>query len=185
MKIYLITLIAASGLLLGCNRSVEKASQKFNELPPAVQKIIRSQAPNAEIANVQHKTRNGADIYEIEFREPGKNPKLIMSADGTLLVTDSDKPAAAAERPPTPTGAVGTKLTALPEVAQKTILSKAPNTEIVGIFRHQKDGRVVYEIEFKEPGTNSTMQVAEDGTLVQDLQKKPLELPVPTTTPTP
>ena len=51
MKGYLVTLITAAGLVVGCNRSLEKASQDFNTLPPAVQKTVRAQAPNGEIAS--------------------------------------------------------------------------------------------------------------------------------------
>ena len=171
MKRYAVTLLAAAGLLVGCNRSLESASTKFNELPPAVQKTVRAQAPNGEIANVSSKTDNGMQIYEIEFREPGTNPKILVAADGKLVSTDMAKPAGAVERLLTPTGAVGTKLSALPEKAQKTIQEKAPNAEIADISRHESNGRVIYEVEFKDKGKNPTMRVAEDGTLVQDLQK--------------
>lgn len=171
MKQYAVTLLAAAGLLVGCNRSLESASTKFNELPPAVQKTVRAQAPNGEIANVSSKTDNGMQIYEIEFREPGTNPKILVAADGKLVSTDMAKPAGAVERLLTPTGAVGTKLSALPEKAQKTIQEKAPNAEIADISRHETNGRVIYEVEFKDKGKNPTMRVAEDGTLVQDLQK--------------
>src|SRR6476469_802548 len=118
MKKYVITMMAAAGLLVGCNQSIESASTKFNELPPAVQKTVRAQAPNGEIANVSSKTDNGMQIYEIEFREPGTNPKILVAADGKLVSTDMAKPAGAVERLLTPTGAVGTKLSALPEKAQ-------------------------------------------------------------------
>lgn len=171
MKSSLITLFTAAGLLVGCNQSVEKASTKFNELPPAVQKTVRAQAPNAEIADVSKKTDNGMDVYEIEFREPGTNPKILVGADGKLISTDMARPAGAIERALTPTGATGTKFSALPEKAQKTIKDKAPDAEITNISRQDKDGRVIYEVEFKDTGKNPTIRVAEDGTLVQDLQK--------------
>jgi len=171
MKQYAVTLLAAAGLLVGCNRSLESASNKFNELPPAVQKTVRAQAPNGEIANVTTRTENGATIYEVEFREPGSNPKIQVAADGKLINTDMPKPAGAVERLLTPTGAVGTKLSALPEKAQKTIQERAPNAEITNISRHENNGRVIYEVEFKDQGKNPTLRVAEDGTLVQDLQK--------------
>src|SRR5437867_1007484 len=105
MKTYVVTLIAASGLLVGCNQSIETASQKYNELPPAVQKTVRAQAPNGEIASVSKKTENGMDVYEVEFREPGKNPKIMVSSDGKLLSSDMARPAGAVERLLTPTGA--------------------------------------------------------------------------------
>lgn len=171
MKKCIVTLLAAAGLVCGCNKSVETASQKFNELPPAVQKTVRAQAPQAEIADVSHKTDNGMDIYEIEFREPGQNPKLMVSADGRIVNSDFARQPGKIERMLTPTGATGTKFSSLPEKVQKTIQSTAPGSEIANIARQEKDGRVFYEIEFREPGKNPTIRVAEDGTLVQDLQK--------------
>src|SRR5437763_1538408 len=94
MKISITTLIAIGGLcLMGCSRSIENASEKFNALPAAVQQTVRAQAPDAEIANVSHKTRNGTEIYEVEFREPGRNPKIEVAADGTLFKTDPGTPA--------------------------------------------------------------------------------------------
>lgn len=166
-------MVAASGLLFwGCSRSVESASQKFNELPPAVQKTVRAQAPNAEIADITHSNRDGMDVYEVEFKEPGANPKVIVAADGKLLSTDMPKATGPVQRLLTPTGATGTKLSALPEAAQKTIQSKAPNKAITDISRHEKDGRVMYEVEFNDGGNRSIMEVAEDGTVVKELQPK-------------
>jgi uncharacterized membrane protein YkoI len=171
MKAYAVTLIAAASLFVGCSKSIESASQKFNELPPAVQKTVRAQAPNGEIADVSKTTDNGVEVYEIQFREPGTNPKIKVMTDGKLVSTDMARPAGAVERALTPTGATGTKFSSLPEAAQKTIQSRAPNAEIADIARHEKDGRVIYEIEFRDKGKNPTMRVAEDGTVVQELQK--------------
>src|SRR5690348_6583035 len=146
MKKYLITLLAASGLVAGCNQSVETASQKFNELPPAVQKTVRAQAPNAEIADVTQKTENGAQVYQVEFRnENGANSKILVAMDGTLVGSDLPKTAGTIERALTPTGAVGTPLSALPEAAQKTIKTQAPNAPIAKISRHEENGRTIYE----------------------------------------
>ena len=172
MKKYAITLLAASALVAGCNQSVDTASQKFNELPPAVQKTVRAQAPNAEIADVSQKTENGSQVYEVQLRNEGAvNSKIIVAADGTLVGSDLPKTAGTLQRILTPTGAVGTPMSALPEAVQKTIKSQAPNAPIDHITRHTDNGRTIYEVEFKEPGTNPTLQVAEDGTVVQGLQK--------------
>src|SRR6266699_2405484 len=103
MKIYGITLIAALRLLVGCNKSVENASQKFNELPPPVQKTVRAQYPNGEVADVTKRTENGMELYDVQFREPGANPKLVVAADGKLINSDLTKPAGAIERALTPT----------------------------------------------------------------------------------
>jgi uncharacterized membrane protein YkoI len=172
MKKYVITMLAASALVVGCNQSVETASQKFNELPPAVQKTVRAQAPNGDIANVSMKNENGAQVYEVELRNEGStNSKLLVAADGTLVGSDLPKTAGTIQRALTPTGAVGTPLSALPETVQKTIKTQAPDAPIANISRHSDNGRTIYEVEFKEPGKNPTIKVAEDGSLVQSLQK--------------
>ena len=87
------------------------------------------------------------------------------------LLNDFPKPAGAIERALTPTGATGTKFSALPEAAQKTIKAKAPDAQISDISRHEDNGRVYYAVEFSDKGKNPTIKVADDGTLIQDLQK--------------
>ena|SRR5260221_1946412 len=172
MKIQVITMLAAVGLVAGCNQSVENASNKFNELPPAVQKTVRAQAPNGDIANVTQKSENGAQVYEVEFRNPnGPNSKVLVAQDGTLVGSDMTKPAGALQKLLTPTGAVGTPLSALPEAAQKTIRAQAPDASVADISRHDVNGRTIYEVEFKDQGKNPTIKVADDGSLVQGLQK--------------
>lgn len=172
MKKYVITLLAASALVAGCNQSVETASQKFNELPPAVQKTVRAQSPNAEIASVSQKTENGSQVYQVEFRnENGSNSKVLVAADGTLVGSDLPKQPGMIQKALTPTGAVGTPLSALPEAVQKTVKEQAPNAPIADISREQDNGRTVYKVEFRDQGKNPTIKVAEDGTLVQSLQK--------------
>lgn len=172
MKKYVITLVAASALVAGCNQSVKTASQEFNELPPAVQKTVRAQAPNAEIADVSQKTEHGSQVYEVQFRNEGSaNSKVLVAADGTLIGSDLPKPPGMIQKILTPTGAVGTQFSALPEVVQKTIKAQSPNAPIDHISRHVDNGRTIYEIQFKEPGKTPTIQVAEDGTVVQGLQK--------------
>lgn len=172
MKKYAITLLAASALVAGCNQSVETASNKFNELPPAVQKTVRAQDPNGDIANVTQKNENGSQVYEVEFRNPnGQNSKVLVAADGSLVGSDLPKPAGAVQKLLTPTGAVGTPFSALPEAAQKTIKTQAPDAPIAKITRHDDNGRTIYEVEFKDTGKNPTIKVADDGSLVQSLQK--------------
>ncbi len=172
MKTYQLALIAATALVAAaCNNNVEKTSQKFNELPPAVQKTARAQAPDAEITDISKTTKDGMDAYEITFRGDNGNPKVIVGTDGHLISSDLPHPAGAVEKMLTPTGASGTPFSALPLPVQHTIKSRAPNAEIASISRHDDNGRAIYEVEFRDKGTNPTIRIAEDGTLVQDLQK--------------
>src|SRR2546423_799805 len=69
------------------------------------------------------------------------------------------------------TGTSGLNLSDLPQPVQNTIQQKAPAAEIADIKKRTRNGQTVYHVSFKEPGKNPTIQVAEDGTEVQDLKK--------------
>jgi len=177
IKIYLVTLIAAAGLAAGCNQSVESASQDFNSLPTAAQKAIRSQSPNGDIERVSKTTENGMDAYTVTVRNAGasSDSTIIVSADGRVI--SSDMPSSPngvmqdVKKALTPTGAVGTQFSALPEKVQKTIQAHAPDAQIANISRGSDNGRTIYEVSFEEAGKNPSIKVADDGTLVQSLQK--------------
>ncbi len=175
IKIYLITLLAAAGLVAGCDQSVKTASQDYNSLPPAVQKAVRSQSPNGEISSVSSTTQNGMPAYQVVIRQDGKDSTMIVANDGKVLSSDMPNTQNGivqdVKKALTPTGAVGTQFSALPEKAQKTIQAKAPESEIADISRSEDNGRAIYTVSFKDTGKNPTIKVADDGTLVQDLQK--------------
>ena len=177
-KVYLMTLIAAAGLAAGCNKSVESNSQSFNALPTAVQKTVRSQSPNGEITSVARTSENGVDAYKVQIHNPANNndSTMVVSADGNVI--NSDMPngnpngvVSDVKKALTPTGAVGTQLSALPESVQKTIQAHAPDAPIANISHETDNGRTVYDVSFQDTGKNPSIKVADDGTLVQSLQK--------------
>jgi hypothetical protein len=102
-------------------------------------------------------------------------PKLVVSADGTILnssgTSKTEGVLGTVDKALTPTGAVGTQFSALPASVQKSIQAHAPPTDIVDISRSEDNNRVIYKVEFKDQGKNPTIRIAEDGTLVQDLQR--------------
>src|SRR4029079_17100959 len=171
IKVYAVTLIAAAGLAVGCNQSVESNSQAFNTLPPAGEKSVRSQSPNGEITGVSKTTQNGMDAWKIDVRNQGadKDNEMIVAYDGKVLSSDMpNSPNGVVQdvkKALTPTGAVGTKFSALPESVQKTIQAHAPQSQISDIERHSDNGRVIYEVQFQDQGKNPSIKVAEDGTL--------------------
>jgi hypothetical protein len=177
IKVYAVTLIAAAGLAVGCNQSVESNSQSFNTLPSAVQKTVRAQSPNGEITSVSRTSENGVDGFKIMIHNPGANndSTMVVAADGKVLSSDMpNNPNGLVQdvkKALTPTGAVGTKFSALPEAVQKTVQAHAPESQIADISRHTDNGRTIYEVSFQDQGKNPSIKVAEDGTLVQDLQK--------------
>ncbi|HEX4263052.1 MAG TPA: PepSY-like domain-containing protein [Verrucomicrobiae bacterium] len=177
IKLYLVTLMTAAGLAAGCNQSVETASQDFNSLPPTVQKAVRSESPNGEITSISKTTENGMDAYKVQIRntDNNNNNTMVVNADGRVL--SSDMPTTQngivsdVKKALTPTGAVGTQFSALPEKVQATIKAHAPESEIANISRSTDNGRTIYEVSFQDTGKNPNIKVADDGTLVQGLQK--------------
>lgn len=58
---------------------------QFTELPAAVQKTIKRRAPNAKIDDIDRETRTGRTVYEVTFEDAGKNEKLHVAEDGTIV----------------------------------------------------------------------------------------------------
>lgn len=134
---------------------------EFNELPAAVQKAIKSHAANAKIEDIDKERRTGRVIYEVEFSEPGKNPKLHVAEDGTIVDAAGLRETAEATK-----SRLGTEFNELPAAVQKAIKEKAPNAQIDDIDKERRTGRVVYEVQFAEPGQNPKLHIAEDGTVL-------------------
>ena len=58
---------------------------EIGELPRAVQRTIKQRVPNARIEDIDKETRTGRTVYEVTFENPGKNPKLHVAEDGTIV----------------------------------------------------------------------------------------------------
>ena len=154
MKTRILSLVAVTGLLAGCHQNVERASHEFNQLPAAVQNVVREKAPNAEIADIKKETRNGREVYAVQFRDKERYPAMEVAADGMLVKYEAGQ--AALGRPAPPEGEVkgkaasstGSDISALPISVQKAISANAPRAEVVDVRRKEENGKVVYEIEY-------------------------------------
>ncbi|MBA4150078.1 MAG: PepSY-like domain-containing protein [Verrucomicrobia bacterium] len=58
---------------------------KFEDLPEAVQNTIRQESAGAEIADIDKEERTGQVIYEVSFKQEGRNPKIHVAQDGRLV----------------------------------------------------------------------------------------------------
>ena len=132
-------------------------SLTLDQVPAPVKRTADTELKNGSVKNVQSLEHNGRTIYEITFADPGRNPKLHIAEDGTVVRTMSEK---AGAQP------LGTKYSELPAAVQNSIRQYAPNAEIADIDKETRSGRTVYEVQFKEPGKNPKMHFAEDGTLL-------------------
>lgn len=76
--------VGATGNASEINSGSSKSNVKFTQLPAAVQKTVRDQAPNAKITDIHKDTKDGQIVYDISFEAKGKNPKIRVTEDGTL-----------------------------------------------------------------------------------------------------
>lgn len=144
----------------------------IEQLPPAVQRTLRAShyGPNAKDA--VRREVDGRVVYEIEVeRNNAPNPRLRIAEDGSYvreelvpLVWSGEVPIALPAAPEF----VTLRLEDLPPRVQEAVKSAAKGREIADIDRETQNGRTVYEVEFRERGTNSRIHVAEDGTPVRE-----------------
>lgn len=166
----LLSVFAGVVLLVGCNRSnVENASAEFSALPAAVQKTVRSQVPDAEVAAVEKDSRNGHQTYRIEFRDARRYPAMEVAADGTLIKYEAGT---AVGSPDSLGGNVKgdarhQQLSSLPVEVQRAIEKNAPRAEVTDVRRKEDSGRVVYEIEYAGSSPKPVLHVTVDGTVLR------------------
>ncbi|MDB6121202.1 MAG: hypothetical protein JWQ71_195 [Pedosphaera sp.] len=170
----------ASDSTVALNREERHVGPKLNELPAAVQATIKEQAPNGTVADIDKQTRSGQVVYDVSFKDKGVNPSIKVAADGTLVKSDLGKADNAnllpADSAAVPTGngkgpIIGTTMKDLPVAVRQTIMEKAPNAEVTDIDKKTRDGRVTYEVTFKDTGKNPKMLLNEDGSVAEDLHK--------------
>jgi uncharacterized membrane protein YkoI len=57
----------------------------MKDLPPAVQKTVKAKSAGGKIEELELETEDGKTFYEIEFKKDGKEHKLKVAKDGTIL----------------------------------------------------------------------------------------------------
>jgi len=122
------------------------------------------QEPAAPVANISKHTKDGQVLYEISFKEEGLNPKIIVAEDGTLIKGESKGVVVEGNL-------TNLKFEDLPAAVRKAVRERAPETQIASIDKNMREGRIVYDISFEEPGKNPKMRVAEDDTVLKELEK--------------
>ena len=163
------TIMIAAAVYLAGALCINADKVSFNDLPASVKETIKAQRGAAPIKDIERVTKEGRTWYEVEFNQPGTNPKLRVAADGTVMPETKpglgervDRAVDRFKRTPS------MKLADVPEPVRKTIQMEAKGREIADIDRETWKGRTVYEVEFAQTGRNAQIHVAEDGTIVKD-----------------
>lgn len=164
------TLLILAALTLPVRAAEERLT--IEQLPPAVQRTLRASHYGATARHAVRREVDGRTIYEIEIeRNNAPNPHLRIAEDGSYvrepavpMISTGDMPIAFPDEPEL----IRLRLEDLPPRVQDTAKSAARGREIADIDRETWNGRVVYEVEFRERGTNSRIHVAEDGSQVRE-----------------
>lgn len=62
----------------------------YSTLPAAIKNAVKAYTPEIEVGNVQTATRDGKNVYEIEFFDNGHTDRLVMGRDGNFVSRDHD-----------------------------------------------------------------------------------------------
>jgi hypothetical protein len=63
----------------------------------------------------------------------------------------------------------GARVKDLPGPVRNVLKEQAPTAEVADISMRTRDGRLIYRVVFSEPARNPTLYIAEDGTLMENL----------------
>ena len=63
----------------------------------------------------------------------------------------------------------GIQIKNLPLPVKRVLKDKAPTAEVADIATRTQDGKLVYRIVFSEPARNPTLYIAEDGTVMENM----------------
>jgi uncharacterized membrane protein YkoI len=136
-------------------------SLKLTEVPEPVRKTIQVEAKGREVADIDRETWNRQTVYEVEFKQTGRNAQIYVAEDGSIV---RDERAG--------TGLkglfMGTQLADTPQPVQAVIKREAGTREIADIDKENRSGKTIYEVEIKEADHNFELHIAEDGTILRD-----------------
>jgi hypothetical protein len=75
---------------LTCMVLAKSVKMKFAEAPEAVQKTIKANVLGATINTVEKQEKNGAIVYEADYKVAGKEYEIRVAEDGRLLSNKQD-----------------------------------------------------------------------------------------------
>jgi uncharacterized membrane protein YkoI len=157
----------------------------YEDLPPKVQEFLHYRFGAQTITDIDREMRNGFPVWEIEFKEPGRNQEIHVDHQGIFIpgheaivgrpwdpTIPVRPPLPAAGTPPgTETGSSFIQESpvweSLPELVRQRALQFGGRPKVTDIDWEVEDGLLRYEIEFKREGWNLEIDFAEDGSIIE------------------
>jgi hypothetical protein len=148
----------------------------LRETPNAVQKRIAQESRGRGIARIRVKDRGDQRIYAVEFKQKGRNERLYILENGSLL---SEQTASAqTNRTATPgqgaparaqTGAATVqrfRIDELPLEVQNAIEARGGTAAPVEVEKASVNGKSVFRALVTDNGKLKTIRIAEDGAIL-------------------
>lgn len=137
-------------------------SVSLADLPKAVQQSIQNEAKGRAIADIDRETWNGRTVYEVEFRAKGLNPQVHVAEDGSIVGGEEARRGLKGLF-------LGTQLSDTPAPVQDTIRREAAGRSINDIDVERRTGKLVYEVEIRDPQTGTfELHVDANGQVLKD-----------------
>src|SRR5260370_212590 len=150
MKIWQVTVIIGSSLLLFTAAGAQEKRLKMKDLPQAVQKTVKEQGKDATLKGLRSEVENGKTEYEAEFTVDGHSRNVTIDPQGNVIEVEEE-----------------VALSSLSEAVQKGIKDGAGRGQILKVESVSKGGKVEkYEALVKTAGKKSEVQVDTDGKLI-------------------
>jgi uncharacterized membrane protein YkoI len=174
-----ITAVAAATLLWTTSSAFAGKNVKLNEVPDPVQKTITTQSQgNEQGIKIEQDTEKGRTVYNVQFQKDGKNTRLCIAEDGSILKDNRQNKGRSAEaRIDSDTGSAIAEVTtsnkradtaSLPQPVQDTIRMVADLNAVEKVRQSTRDGRTVYDVELQQTGRNRRLEISSDGTVMRD-----------------
>jgi hypothetical protein len=147
MKVNLLVVLAASGLLLAGTASAQEKKIKRSDLPPAVEKTVAAQSAGATIRGFSTEKEKGQTLYEVEMTVNGHSKDISMAPDGSIVEIEEQ-----------------VALDSLSAEVKAGLQAKAGKGKILKVESlTKKDKLVAYEAQVDTNGKKSEVQVGTDG----------------------
>lgn len=145
------SLMVALWLACGMVAVAGEKPVSLDDVPAAARAAIEAFAAGGEIEKVAQGEEDGQAVYEAEIETEAGEREICVSATGEVLET-----------------AVEVKLEDVPEAVRAAIASRQGAGKIDEIVREQEGGRVTYEVELETADGEVEIEIAEDGTVLDD-----------------
>ncbi|GAB4321219.1 MAG: hypothetical protein Kow0059_15820 [Candidatus Sumerlaeia bacterium] len=151
----------------------EEKKVTLEELPAPVKEALQKAAIGGQIMEIEAEEEDGQMVYEAEVVQGSKSMEIEFGADGKILekkekAKDADEED---EEDEDEEEEVVVELINVPENVQEAIKDHAGTAAIEKVTKEKEDGVTVFEAEFKVNGMEQSVEVADNGQVLE-LERK-------------